>query len=172
MNSSHINVDDMNFSEIEDIQWKVVLVDQKVFMNRIFKQNYLAKLRYFFKFNEYWDGLYKDVFKREAQHKGNNLSAHMKTTIQLRNFLYVCRLMVVSTFLKKESILLTDRSFRHSFRGIISWYKASMQYERDGQNFVVVGEDNLSVHDSRGTTTTYSFYFIKKMNDIIAHASK
>jgi hypothetical protein len=50
LNSGHINVDDMNFDGIEDedMHWRgVVIVDQNVFMNKIFKNNYLAKLRSF-----------------------------------------------------------------------------------------------------------------------------
>jgi hypothetical protein len=171
-NSAHVDVDKMYFSGAIHQMWKVVLVDQNVFMNKIFKQNYLSKLRSFFKFNEYWDEMYEVMFGRESLHKGHNLAAHMKTTVQLRNYIYVCRLMAVAVFLKKRTALLEDESFRHCFRGVVAWYMNSVMYERDGQNFVSVGNDSLAVHDSRGTTTTYSFYFIKKLHDISAHASK
>eukprot|EP00978_Attheya_sp_CCMP212_P022704 scaffold68143_cov60-Attheya_sp.AAC.2 len=100
--------------------------------------------------SDFWDGLYERVFGRESCHKGGNLSSHMKTTLQLRNFIYVCRLMIGS---------------------YQCWYVSSLEYDRDGQNFVTVDDNSLSIHDSRGNTHTYSYYFIKKMHDIIDHAS-
>ena len=162
----------MRFDGIADQRWRVVLVDQNVFMSRIFKQNYLAKIRSFCMFKDFWDGLYERVFRRESCHKGNNLSSHMKTTLQLRNFIYVCRLMIVADFLKKEDSLLCDASFQHCCRGVISWYLSSLEYDRDGLNFVTVDDNSLSIHDSRGSTRKYSYYFIKKMHDIIDHASR
>eukprot|EP00978_Attheya_sp_CCMP212_P018632 scaffold51340_cov62-Attheya_sp.AAC.1 len=75
------------------------------------------------------------------------------------------------SWLCDEDSLLCDASFQHCFRGVISWYLSSLEYDRDGQNFVTVDDNSLSIHDSRGSTHTYSYYFIKKMHDIIDHAS-
>eukprot|EP00978_Attheya_sp_CCMP212_P043746 scaffold290802_cov48-Attheya_sp.AAC.2 len=151
LNSGLTNVEEMSFQGIDDQRWRVVLVNQNVFMNKNFKSNYLAKLRSFLMFKDFWDGLYKRVFGRESRHKGNNLSSHMKTTLQLRNFIYVCHLMIVAEYLKKEDTLLHDELFRQCFRGVISWYLESLEYDRDDQNYVLVGDDSLSIHDSRGT---------------------
>eukprot|EP00978_Attheya_sp_CCMP212_P011684 scaffold28951_cov55-Attheya_sp.AAC.1 len=132
--------------------WRVLLVPQNVFMNMKFRCNPMGKLKNSFMFAEFFDELVESVF-RDTNIVGKKIWQEMNTQRQVKNLMYVCRLLTVAKYCKKEKELEKDVNFITAMSAIYQWFQDKQYSEMMGANCVKVTENLLTVFDARGTST-------------------
>eukprot|EP00978_Attheya_sp_CCMP212_P038086 scaffold185495_cov49-Attheya_sp.AAC.1 len=156
-------------SEEFGMEWRLLLIPQSVFMDKNFEGNAMRKLRNSFKFSDFFDKMMGRLF--QADSSGKKMWQDMGTKRQIRNLFFVCRVMTVATYLQKEEKeLLKNKHFNTALTAIMKWCQAKKAQEISGANHVQVNENSLTVHDTRGTSTCFSNYFIEKLHAIFTHS--
>jgi hypothetical protein len=165
-------IEDFDFTGLDDRfgnEWRVLLVPQNAFMNMKFRGNSMGKLKNSFMFAGFFDELVDSVFL-DNNFVGKKIWQEMNTQRQVKNLMYVCRLMTVAKYCKKEKVLEKDTNFITAMNAIYHWFQDKQYSELTGANCVKVTQNSLTVFDARGTSTRYTNYFLDRLHEIRNHS--
>eukprot|EP00978_Attheya_sp_CCMP212_P013226 scaffold33268_cov31-Attheya_sp.AAC.1 len=101
---------------------------------------------------------------------GKKIWQEMNKQCQVKNLMYVCRLLTVAKYCKKEKVLLKDANFITAMNAIYQWFQDKQYSEMTVVNCVKVTENSLTVFDARGTSTRYTNYFLDRLHEIRNHS--
>jgi hypothetical protein len=129
----------------------------------------MGKMKNSFMFAGFFDELVDSVFL-DNNFVGKKIWQEMNTQRQVKNLMYVCRLMTVAKYCKKEKVLEKDTNFITAMNAIYQWFQDKQYSEMTGVNCVKVTQNSLTVFDARGTSTRYTNYFLDRLHEIRNHS--
>jgi hypothetical protein len=150
-------------------EWNLLFTPEFFFTQSRFKGNMMGKIKNSFAYSDFLDKMIKAVYS-DSDLTGTKFWQVMGTQRQVRNLLFVCCLLTVAIYLKKEKELAAHKHFKTSMAALRQWYQEKKVSRSEGENCVLVNQNSLTVVDSRGTSTQFSNYFIQKLYDIRMHS--